>query len=491
MALIGSLDSGVNAMQSFVKGMEVIGDNIANSKTVGFKRQRVNYTDNFSNTLRDATPGTGDRSNLPPIQVGAGVSITAAQKLFGQGSIELTGVSSDLAISGEGFFRVFDVANQQQLLTRDGSFRVDENGFLADKNGNFLLGLTGGTSDQEPGVIGKIQISLAADVKVDENGYPLDGTGRIVLEDGTRALFNGNSTTEYYRVDSDGRLLDTRVLAVADGDAVDFDFTNIEAIVLNDLIGTAEARAALHSDGKYYLIDDSGYYITSTGVRITDEGDPLAVPPVAAAPIAFDAAVAAPVAGSAAPSGNGNYTASASEWNQLTQPFSSAGSAFADAAEWDPDVASPDPNIAVPDPTDPNQFPLAVQNWTINKDGELRLTLNDGSSYVRGQVLLQQVQDEDALTEEGSGLYSGMVNAGAVGMLDWNLGSTMSDTDRTAHLPNQSGVGFIQSRALEGSNTDLTQEFADMITTQRAFQAGSKVISVSDEMLQEIINLKR
>ena len=88
-------------------------------------------------------------------------------------------------------------------------------------------------------------------------------------------------------------------------------------------------------------------------------------------------------------------------------------------------------------------------------------------------------------------MYSGFVNAGAKGMIAWNLGSSLSDTNRNYHLPNQSGSGYIQSRALEGSNTDLTQEFADMITTQRAFQAGSKVISVSDEMLQEIINLKR
>jgi flagellar hook protein FlgE len=417
MALIGSLDSGVNAMQSFVKGMEVIGDNIANSKTVGFKRQRVNYTDNFSNTLRDATPGTGDRSNLPPIQVGAGVSITAAQKLFGQGSIELTGVSSDLAISGEGFFRVYDVANQQQLLTRDGSFRVDENGFLADKNGNFLLGLTGGTAETDPNVIGKVQISLADDVKVDNQDRPIDGTGPA-------------------------------------------DFPN-DAVILTDLSGSP-ARALLHNDGNYYLVNDAGNYIDGDGNEIGG-----------GTPVPFDL----------------DNPTGAVEWNSLTQPFAVAGSAEAAEGVWDP--ASPDPAVATPDPSDPNQFPLAVQNWTINKDGELRLTLNDGSSYVRGQVLLQQIQDQDALTEEGSGLYSGMVNAGAVGMLDWNLGSTMADTDRTAHLPNQSGVGFIQSRALEGSNTDLTQEFADMITTQRAFQAGSKVISVSDEMLQEIINLKR
>jgi len=457
MALIGSLDSGVNAMQSFVKGMEVIGDNIANSKTVGFKRQRINYTDNFSNTLRDATPGTRNSSNLPPIQVGAGVSITAAQKLFGQGSIELTGVASDLAISGEGFFRVYDAASEQQFLTRDGSFRVDENGYLADKNGNFLLGLVGGDDENAPNVVGRMQISLAEEVKMDGQGRPIDSSGRLVLSDGTRVLdFSGTE----YRVDSEGRVLD--------GDAP---FIGAQAIILDDVGSPAvSARAVLHDDDNYYLISDAGAYIQADGTAITPAatlaalaiGDPAPTPPTGAV-----------------------------EWNTVSQPFSSP----------DP-TATPDPSadgvwddtvhtVAQPDPDDPNQFALAVQNWTINKDGELRLTLNDGTSYVRGQVMLQQVQDQDALTEEGSGLYSGLVNAGPVGMLSWNIGSSITNDARTAHVPNQSGVGFIQSRALEGSNTDLTQEFADMITTQRAFQAGSKVISVSDEMLQEIINLKR
>lgn len=450
MALIGSLDSGVNAMQSFVKGMEVIGDNIANSKTVAFKRQRVNYTDNFSDTLRNASPGTDNLSNLPPTQIGAGTLVASAQKIMGQGAIELTGIASDLAISGSGFFRVFDAANERQLLTRDGSFRIDQNGFLTDKNGFFLLGLTGGSPEQDPDVIGKIQVSLAADVKVDSSNRPLDGSGRIVLADGTRALASDLASNGFFRIDANGRLLENTLPA----------FAGVEAVLLND-VGSTSARAVLHDDGNYYLVNDSGNYIDNTGAEI-------------AGPVAFN--VAAP-------------DSAAVEWDQIQQPFANTTSSLAASAEWDP--ASPNPAVAAVDPTDDNQFRLAIQSWSINRDGELQLALNDGTAYMRGQVLLQQVQDEDALLEEGSGIYSGFVNAGAQGMLEWNIGSTLSDTDRPQHLPNQNGVGYIQSRALEGSNTDLTQEFADMITTQRAFQAGSKVISVSDEMLQEIINLKR
>lgn len=456
MALIGSLSSGVSAMQSFVKGMEVIGDNIANSKTVGFKKQRSAFTDNFSQTLRDATPGQGNASNLPAIQVGSGVSLASTQKLFGQGAIETTGVASDLAISGDGFFRVYNGATEEQYLTRDGSFRVNEEGFLTDKAGNFLLGVTGGTAEQAPDTMGQIQVGTEdLGVRQNDAGQPVDLLNRLVLDDGSRALTNSNSTSGFYRVDEDGRLLDTANLPT------------IEAVILQNAVGTeTDPRAALHTDGNHYLINDAGNYIDDTGAEL-------------AGPIAFDPAVAA--------------AAGAVEWNPATQPFASIGDGTGPEAdaEWTAGGAGGSPEVAAPDATDPNQFSLAVQNWTINRDGEVRLSLNDGSSFVTAKVLIQDVRDPDALTEVGTGLYTGLENAGAIGLQEWVIGGALTETQLADLIPNSAGRGFIQSRALEGSNTDLTREFSDMITTQRAFQAGSKVITVSDEMLQEIINLKR
>lgn len=862
MALMGSLVSGVSAMQSFVKGMEVIGDNIANSKTVGFKRQRVNYSDNFSDTLRDATPGGVNSSNQPPVQVGAGVNVAAAQKVMEQGAVELTGVASDLAISGSGFFRVLNASSEEQFLTRDGSFRLDESGFLTDKNGNYLLGLTGGSPTESPSVIGRLQVDLDSSIKVDSVGRPLDGSGRIVLEDGTRALENADSRTGYYRVDSTGRLLDSQsgniILSDLDNNSTTTEFAKFDDvlgkyILVNDAgnridsfgaeleafnprgqapIGAAEPAANTlfdafnaaagrayevnaagnyvdasgddlgvtfdpevapdpvspttgnyvvynesvsefylvnaagnyvdstgadlgeafdpavtptvtpssptagtifnaynAADGQFYQVNDAGNYVDANGVDLGEAFDPATIPTVPAvgpAPgetfaawneaagtfynvnaagdyvdsrglslrvgfdpstafsfggvasnlsagesinvynradgqfyqinesgnyvdasgndtgIVFDATVPAsgtsahyryntadsafylvnaagnyvdangvdlgeafavgasptaaavepaagstffalnddtnyyrvntdgnyvdengveldgdagtpgtqsvafdpanppsdadgtgtlddltalvnsPVGGSIGTGGltptagtifnaynpadgsfyqlnaNGNYVDAsgnllqAVEWDPGAQALANPGSVAALFAEYNPDSpAAGSPRVALPDINDVNQFKLAIQSWTINKDGELALALNDGTTYVRGQVLLQQISDEDALVEEGAGLYSGFGNAGAIGMNEWNIGGSMTAEQRALHDPNQGGIGFIQSRALEGSNTDLTQEFADMITTQRAFQAGSRVITVSDEMLQDIINLKR
>ncbi len=119
---------------------------------------------------------------------------------------------------------------------------------------------------------------------------------------------------------------------------------------------------------------------------------------------------------------------------------------------------------------------LKVASFNIDTEGKVNLRLNDGTEYVRGQVLLQTFRNPQALAKEGSNLYSGMDGAGP-----------LSQTS----APGTSGLGTIQSGALEGSNVDLANEFSSLITTQRAFQASARIITTSDEILQELVNLKR
>ncbi len=411
MALIGSLSTGVTAMKSFVKGMETIGHNIANVNTMGYKAQRTNYSDNFSDTLRSALPQSGDRSNTPPMQVGAGVQLGSVQKLFTQGPISQTGVNSDLAIGGNGFFRVYDPGNDSSYLTRNGNFRLNQEGYMVDQNGFYLLGLTGGDTNNPPSTVDRIRVDLASQVRLDGTGNPVDSLGRIVLANGDRAVADDASSTGYYKVDSAGRPLN------------------------------------------------------AAGQIVLDNGDFVEVDPLSS-------------------TGYTNVTAG-TEWDPQ-HPNPPVGLKTA-AAEWDSSLEA----AATPNTADPNQVPLAIQSWAIDDGGNVNLFLNDGSAYTRGQILLQQVTDPDALTNSGNGLYSGIINSGPVGSLTWSLGETPASADLQAYRPNENGVGFIQARSLESSNVDLTEEFSNMITTQRAFQAGSRMISVSDEMLQEIVNLKR
>lgn len=130
--------------------------------------------------------------------------------------------------------------------------------------------------------------------------------------------------------------------------------------------------------------------------------------------------------------------------------------------------------------TDPpnNTIAATMDSYTIGKDGTLQVTLNGvtPSTYTRGQVLLQNFTNPGALTKAGGNLYSGLSNAGPL---------------TAAGAPQSNGLGSIETSSLESSNVDLAQEMTNMITAQRAFQASSKIITTSDEMLQQVINLKQ
>ncbi|HZR19047.1 MAG TPA: flagellar hook-basal body complex protein [Verrucomicrobiae bacterium] len=118
----------------------------------------------------------------------------------------------------------------------------------------------------------------------------------------------------------------------------------------------------------------------------------------------------------------------------------------------------------------------AVQSWHFDNDGNITVTLTDNTTFTRGQVLLQNFQSPQMLVKEGESLYSGITAAGPLAQ---------------PVAPNTNGVGKLEVGALEGSNVDLTTELSNLITTQRAFEANSKVITTSDDVLQTLVNLKR
>ena len=328
MSLIASLDSGVSALDTFSQGMQVISNNIANVNTTGYKGSRASYADNFSNLLQQAAPstGTGTGSNIDSVQVGTGVHLGAVAGDFSQGTLTSTGSNTDLGISGNGFFRVRDSANNVDYVTRSGDFRLDDQGYL-----------------------------------VTSEGYRVQG-----LNDGA-ATFDATSTN--------GALTFTK---------------------------TATPAAAI--------------------------GD-----------IKIDFSVGV---------GNG-----------LTN---STGGAFTDAQV---DAAKP-----------------TMSSFTVDRLGNVVIGLSNGDTFVRGRVLLQNFSDPNALTRQGNNLFSGFEPAGPIGGVD------LSDTNNS---PGTSGLGQIQVGTLELSNVDLSKEFSNMIITQRSFQAGSRIVTVSDSLLEEVINLKR
>lgn len=137
MALIGTLTSGISALKSFSKGLEVIGNNIANVNTTGYKSSSTSFADTFSNTLRAAS-ATGTAA----VQIGTGVQIAGVSTNYTQGSLSSTGKNTDLGISGNGYFAVQDPSGIN-YATRDGSFHFDPSGDLVNSLGYNVLDVTG------------------------------------------------------------------------------------------------------------------------------------------------------------------------------------------------------------------------------------------------------------------------------------------------------------------------------------------------------------
>ena len=207
-----------------------------------------------------------------------------------------------------------------------------------------------------------------------------------------------------------------------------------------------------------FRLDDQGYLVTSEGFRVQglSDGDATfdATAPAPGNALTFTKTETAPAA-----LGDIRITFNVSVGSGITN---STGGVFTNA------------QVDAKKPT--------MQSFTIGPQGNVVIGLSNGDTFVRGQVLMQNFSDPNALTREGKNLFSGIGSAGPLG------GASLSAAN---NVPGTNGLGRIEVGTLELSNVDLGQEFADMIVTQRSFQAGSRVITVADSMLEEVINLKR
>ena len=141
MALLNSFNSGVSAVKTFGKSLEVIGDNIANVNTTGFKGSRVTNQDSFSETLTRSAPANGDTPGANTMQIGQGTSVASVSQRFTQGVLSTTGGPADLGVSGKGFFKVQNPETEDFYYTRAGDFRLDDTGNLLTNDGmNVMMG---------------------------------------------------------------------------------------------------------------------------------------------------------------------------------------------------------------------------------------------------------------------------------------------------------------------------------------------------------------
>ena len=180
MALLNSFNSGVSAVKTFSKSLEVIGDNIANVNTTGFKGSRVTNQDSFSETLTRSAPANGDIPGANTMQIGKGTSVASVSQRFTQGVLSTTGGPADLGVSGKGFFKVQNPETKDFYYTRAGDFRLDDTGNLLTNDGmNVMMGTAKAVIPPTDGT------NPLQSYKIDKNGeisaYYANGTAATAI----------------------------------------------------------------------------------------------------------------------------------------------------------------------------------------------------------------------------------------------------------------------------------------------------------------------
>lgn len=401
--MLRSLFSGISGLRAHQTMLDVTGNNIANVNTAGFKSSQVQFQDTLSQVLANAGAPQDGGGGTNPAQVGLGVKVAGIATNFQQGAAQLTNRSTDMMISGDGFF----VVNKggEQLYARAGAFSFDALGQLVTPDGALVQG-------------------WAADAAggIDLNAPLTDLRLPISTLMGARATseagFEGNLPADA----AVGTILNRQV-GVYDGagQARDLTLQFTKTATGWDIAGAI-----------------AGTTSTQTGsITFTTDGqiDTLTLP-------AFPADAAA---------GTGVIAV------DLSTLTGYAGLETVAAEGQDGQAAG------------------SLQSFAINTDGTLIGTFSNGLKQAIGRVALANFTNPSGLEKSGSSLYRPTVNSG----------------DPQVGVAGTGGRGVLSGGSLEMSNVDLSAEFTNLIVAQRGFQANSRVITTSDELLQELVNLKR
>jgi flagellar hook protein FlgE len=408
--MMRSMFSGVAGLRNHQIRMDVIGNNIANVNTIGFKGSRVNFQDILSQTIQGASAPQGNRGGTNPMQVGLGVAIASIDTIFTDGSTQTTGKQTDLALQGQGFFVINDGA--KSYYTRAGNFDFDT-------AGNYIV----------PGTGLKVQGWMANAAGVVNTNGP---TGNIVVPVGTSMAASATTTLDY-----------TKNL---NAEATVIPVTSYQnSVTVYDSLGTD------HLINVTFTKTGANAWSWSATTTDTTIGGLPAVGTVNFGPTgAFALQTGGPLVLTAPGANNLNIVMNFSGMTQYAGESTVTG-------------------------TGNGYTSGALENVVIDTSGVLTGKYSNGRSQALAQVSLATFNNPGGLIKAAENMYEESNNSGNA-----QVGTAASG-----------GRGKIAPGTLEMSNVDLSAEFTNMIVTQRGFQANSKIITPSDEMLQDLVNLKR
>ncbi len=557
MALAASLYSGITGLTAHGEKMTVIGNNLANVSTTGFKGAKMYFEDLMS---QDISTSAGIS------QEGRGVRIAAIYSDFGQGSFETTTEATDMAISGEGFFVVSPIGEEANYYTRAGVFRFNNDGYLTDPNGNVVQGWEIEHTGASTAVSGSGTIQSTAriigtptDIRLENFQSPPQATSNVTIItnlDPSQTSRSNNAANPYFALHTlwDGQDSDNDGHAISENS-----YSYSSSIKVYDEIGTSHTLTVYYDQ---VTLSNAGgmstweYIVTcepsEDGRILSNAGVPVRVAQTSAAGLLMAGTLtfrSGQLIGQSAftlQSSAGGQLKSANAW-QLAD-FSTDGYPLC-TANW---LGASDASTAASTNALPMEINFGMRNsdsnitssagsgWAVAGAGAVPLNIgavgNDitnvtstlpnfsnpaisalaSESYdTGGSSTLFQSQDgytvgilqNVSVSEEGvfSGTYSNGETLELYSLTlatftnKWGLrrngGNLFQETsDSGPALTGQaksSGKGTVSGNTLELSNVDMASEFVTMITTQRGFQANTKVITTTDSMLGEVISMKR
>ena len=401
-----SMNSAVSGLRAHQQMLDVVGNNIANVNTPGYKAGRTTFSDILSQTVAGATAPSASLGGTDPQQVGLGVRTGAITNLFTQGGILTTNKPTDLAIQGEGFFVLSD--GSTNYFTRAGAFEVDAVGDLVDSVTGYRV----------QGAAGDINISPSA-------------TSPPVAT--STATFVGN--------------LDPTVATSS---------TYTATIAVNDSLG-------------------GSHNLTITFTKTATAGE------FTYATTESDSAMSITAGGSGTILFSGIGAITSGGTGSITLGFTNGASSgqvstldFGSASNTTPVTGFDSPSTLALD----NQNGYAsgtLQSFSIGTTGSINGTFSNGRVQALGTLRLATFANPAGLSKVGTNLFRETSNSGVANVGDAGTGRR----------------GTLAPGSLEGSNVDLAEEFTKLIVAQRGFQANARVITTSDEVLQEAVNLKR
>jgi len=499
MSVSTAMFSAITGLNATGTAMSVIGNNIANVNTVGFKSSRANFQDLLSQSAHTAS-GKG--------QIGRGVSLGSVTEVFSQGAFQNSSQDTDIAIGGEGFFQVRDQLISQNYYTRAGNFIFDAEGRLVNPSGYVLQGWELDANGDRVGTPNDVRlVTFNADPKATSQAHcvsNLDATeesrtnGALLstVWDGTQDQpISGDDyvyQTSLRIFDSLGNGHDLSVYFDPD-DATD---NKWDYIICCD----PEEDTRRFEDQDSLGAGPAGNYVSPTTMAgllqrgtVTFDPNTGAIDSITAEELGYDSSLAPndwswtastttdgyfQVTAAFLADPNIDLVADPTADNAINQNISINFGAKFGGGVWRSDNLSTTQYAATSTTIFQTQDGYAsgyLQSVTIDPDGVLTGTYSNGQNRAVFQVGLALFRNQWGLEKLGENLYA----------------ETRVSGQATINPPGTGGTGTIAPNALEQSNVDLAEEFVDMIIQQRGFQANSKIITTTDAMLSELIQMKR